>query len=439
MTDAISVPNTASRARRAVDWCGRHARSIALAAVLLNLTGTLAYSVVLGETLRYLDERDYIALAGALAGGYGYSADLVGPTAYRPPGYPFLLWPVHLFSGGSVPAMRLVGVAALAGSVWLAYLLGRRAYSAAAGALAAVLLAGYPLLGYTATALYPQVPALFLVLLFLELTFRALSPGRRRWVPAVGAGLAAGLLILTVPSFGPTVSLVLAWLVWRRLRPDSRPPQSRRAVLSTAVVLLAAAVLAPGAWCVRNAVQLREFVLISTNNGVNLLLGNHPGAAVTEGAGGDLSAYRQYFAGRDPTEVELDRYFRDQAIGWITSHPADAALLYASKVAHTFSFRDELATGEQEDPVQDLVSALSFYPVLALAGVRLLLARRRPLSEVERLTVALVVVNVLLLAVFFTRLRLRMPLDGLIIVLASSGATLLVQYWIDRRERAADE
>lgn len=436
MIDVIAVPHAASRARRALDWCGRHAGSIALAAVLLNLAGTLAYSVLLGESLRYLDERDYVALAGALAGGYGYSADLVGPTAYRPPGYPFLLWPVHLLSGGSVPAMRLVGVLALAGSVWLAYLLGRRAYSASAGALSAVLLAGYPLLGYTATALYPQVPALFLLLLFLELAFRAMSTGRHRWALAAGAGLAAGLLILTVPSFGPSVLLVVGWLVWRRRRADSLPPRSRRAVLGTAGVLLAATAVLPGGWCVRNAVQLHEFVLISTNNGVNLLLGNNPKAAVTEGAGGDLSAYRQHFAGREPTEVELDRYFRDQAIGWITSHPVDAALRYASKVVHTFSFRDDLATGEQEDPVQDLVSALSFYPVLGLAGVRLLLARRQPLSETERLTVALVVVNVLLLAVFFTRLRLRMPLDGLAVVLASAGATVLVQHWIDRRERA---
>ena len=80
--------------------------------------------------------------------------------------------------------------------------------------------------------------------------------------------------------------------------------------------------------------------------------------------------------------------------------------------------------------MQDLVSALSFSLLLALAAVRLLLSRRRLLSEVERLALALVVVSVLL-AVFFTRLRLRIPLDGLTILPPTTSATLLIQ----RRER----
>ena len=80
--------------------------------------------------------------------------------------------------------------------------------------------------------------------------------------------------------------------------------------------------------------------------------------------------------------------------------------------------------------MQDLVSALSFSLLLALAAVRLLLSRHRLLSEVERLALALVVVSVLQ-AVFFTRLRLRIPLDGLTILLPTTSATLLIQ----RRER----
>lgn len=427
MTTAAAVPRAVPRL---LAWAGAHARQIALLAVLLNLAGTLGYSLLLGGELRYLDERDYVALADAMAHGHGYSVLGSGPTAYRPPGYPFLLVPAYLLSGGSVPAMRLVGVFALAGSVWLSYLLGRRAHSEAAGAVAAVLVAAYPLLGYTATALYPQVPALLLLLLFLELTFRALAAGpvRRRGLLATGAGLAAGSLILTVPSFGPSVLVVVGWLIWRH-RHSAGP---RRVVLGTAALLLVVAAVLPFAWCVRNAVQVNTFGL-STNNGVNLLLGNNPGAAADQGAGADLSAYREHFAGRHPTEVELDGFYRDQAIAWITGHPGDALRLYASKVVHTFSFRDQLATGEQAKPMQDLVSALSFYPVLALAALRLLLVRRRPLSEAEQISLVLVVMNVLLLAVFFTRLRLRMPLDGLIIILAATAVTLLAQRWITRR------
>lgn len=76
--------------------------------------------------------------------------------------------------------------------------------------------------------------------------------------------------------------------------------------------------------------------------------------------------------------------------------------------------------------MQDLVSALSFSLLLALAAVRLLLSRHRLLSEVERLALALMMVSVLL-AVFFTRLRLRIPLDGLTILLAAISVTSLTQ------------
>jgi len=404
-------------------WWSTNAPGIALAAVLLNLAGTLGLAVVLGGELRYLDERDYAALAAALAGGDGYSVAGSGPTAYRPPGYPFLLAPFHLVSGGSVFAMRLVGVLAMAGSVWLAFLLVRRAHSASAGALAAVLLAGYPLLAYTATALYPQVPAFFLLLLFLELTLRATSPqSRHLGVCTTGAGLAAGLLILTVPMFGPSVLLTVAAVVcWKRRDPGWGT------VLRTGAVLLAVATVLPAAWCARNAAMVHAFVPVSTNNGVNLLLGNNPAATTTSGAGGDIASYTERAAQLELTEVELDRFYRDEALDWITAHPADAAVLYADKVLHTFSFRDELATAGQADPLQDLVSALTFYPVLALAGLRVLLLRRWPLTPTEKLVAWLVVCNALLLAVFFTRLRLRTPVDGLLILLAATAVANLVQ------------
>jgi len=70
-----------------------------------------------------------------------------------------------------------------------------------------------------------------------------------------------------------------------------------------------------------------------------------------------------------------------------------------------------------------LLSAVSYYPLLLLALLRLLLYRRWPLRPTEKLIAITIVVNVLLLAVFFTRLRFRVPLDGLTIVLAASTVT----------------
>ncbi|RZQ64231.1 ArnT family glycosyltransferase [Amycolatopsis suaedae] len=406
----------AAASRRALDWLDERAGRVALGAVVLAVLLAGGYAVVLGDSLRYLDEEVYVRLAGSLADGAGYSADGVQPTAYRPPGYPFLLSAVHLLSGGSVLAMRFVGVLALAGCVWLSYRLGTRAHSPAAGAIAAVVTAGYPLFVYTATTLYPQIPALCLLLACVE--FGA----RRRWPSVVLAGAAGGLLALTVPNFAPSVLVIAVWLGWRHRREGG---------LRLAAVLLAVTAVLPAAWCVRNAVALGEFVPVSTNNGINLLLGNSEHATPSSGTAVDIGGYEREAVARGLDEVGINDYFSDSAVEWITANPGDAVVLYLGKVANNFTFSSEAATAGQGGGAADLLLAVTYYPVLALALARVLLVRRRMSAE-EKLAAGLIVLNVLLLAVFFTRLRFRVPLDGLTILLA---ATAVAGFWRGRGTR----
>jgi 4-amino-4-deoxy-L-arabinose transferase-like glycosyltransferase len=425
----VGVP--VGRARRFGDWLTTHARTIALVAVGLSLLVSGGYALVLGGELRFYDEHVYVGMVHSMATGHGVSLDGVQPTAYRPPGYLFLLLPVYLVTGGSVLAMRLVGVLALAGSVWLAYLLGRRAHSPATGALAALVVACYPLLVFTATTLYPQVPALFLLLSMIELAFRALPEDgpatRRRLGAALLAGLVGGLLTLTVPTFAVTAIGLVVYLAWRQ-----RSAAGRIAWRTVAVFVVATALL-PVLWCARNAVQLHAFVPVSTNDGVNLLLGNSPNATPDSGTAVDVSAYQRAAEARHLDEVALDHYFTSQATDWIEHHPGRAAVLYAGKVANNFSYTDDLATPGQRGGAQKLLSAVSYYPILLLALLRIVLLRRWRPRPAEKLLIGAIVVNVLLLAVFFTRLRFRVPLDALTIVLAASTVTHYLSRRADRR------
>ncbi|TCO65148.1 ArnT family glycosyltransferase [Actinocrispum wychmicini] len=392
------------------DWLTEHSRRIAQVAVGLSLLLAGGYAAVLGGQLRYSDEHVYFQLTESLAAGHGYAFG-ADPTAYRPPGYPFLLLPVHFLTGGSVLAMRLVGVLCLAGAVWFAYLLARR-ISPLAGALVAVVTAVYPLFIYTANALYPQIPALLLLLMTLEFGLRA----RDRWTWAVWSGLAGGFLTITVPSFAPTLILVVIFIGWR----------ARKA----AAVLLVAAAVIPGLWCVRNALVMHAFIPVSTNNGVNLLLGNNPDATGGSGTSVDVSAYENEAKARKLDEVQIDHFYSGKAVDWITEHPGQAAGLYVSKVANNFTYSDTLKTEGQG--ASDVLAALTYYPLLALAVLRVLLWRRFPLRRLDKLLVWTIVLNVLLLAVFFTRIRFRVPLDSLTIVLAVST----VAVWWDRRRTA---
>jgi 4-amino-4-deoxy-L-arabinose transferase-like glycosyltransferase len=395
-----------------------HASRIALAAMVVSLVVAGGYAVMLGDSLRYLDEQVYVQLAQSLAGGHGYTADGVQPTAYRPPGYPFLLMPVYSLTGGSVLALRFIGVLALVGCVWLVYRLGRRIGSPAVGAVAAVVLAGYPLGIYTATALYPQIPALFLLLVQIEFGLRASeTSGGSRIRSVFASGLAGGLLAITVPNFAVSVFIVLVWLAWR----------NRRAAWRVAAAILVVVAVIPGVWCVRNMVSLHVFVPVSTNDGINLLLGNSEHTTAGSGTSVDISRYDQEAKDRHLDEVGINRFFSESAVGWITAHPGDAAVLYAKKVANNFAYSSEMATSGQGSSASDLVLAVTYYPLLALALWRVISARRRPLTGEEKLAVGLIVLNLLLLAVFFTRLRFRVPLDGLTILLAASAFVYLLR------------
>lgn len=419
---------TASAVSRAVAWCDANGRQLAIGAVALSVVLAGGYALLLGDQLRYYDEQEYVGLARSLAGGHGFSYDNVHPSAYRPPGYPLLLAAAYLVSNGSVLGMRLVGVLALAGSVWLAYLLGWRAHSRTAGALASLIVACYPLLVYTATTLYPQVPALCLLLLQIELALRAttatgVAPARYRWTCTVLAGFAGGLLALTVPTYGPSAVAVIIWLAWRHRRPvDRRSTYQVLAVMTVAVAVL------PAAWAVRNAVELHALVPVSTNTGVNLLLGNSEHVTPGSGRASDISNYTQRAAALHLDEVAQNQYYTQEALGWIAAHPGKAATLYLGKVGNTFSFRNELATPGQDDTTKDLLSALTYYPLLTLALVRVLLVRRWSQHPVEKLLVGLVIANILLQALFFTRLRFRVPLDALTILLAATSFMHIVRW-----------
>jgi 4-amino-4-deoxy-L-arabinose transferase-like glycosyltransferase len=395
----------------------------ALAALVLVIGG--AYATYLGGQVRYLDERVYLQLAHYLVHGHGYTADGTTPTAYRPPGYPFLLAGVELAHGG-IFVMRMLNFAALAGSVLFAHRLVLRIASPGIAAAAAAVVAIYPLFIYAAGALYPQITATFLLLAALELVQRAGDSQvsfRARMRLAVITGLILGVLTEDVPTFGVTAVAMCAWLLFRKLA----------GARSVAGLAFAAFAILPGLWCVRNAVEMHAFVPVSTNNGVNLLLGNSVHA---NAFGGRLVDIRQY---EDPAhaqhlgEVALDHRFTSEAWAWVRDNPARAGWLYVEKVASNFSYSSPLATQGADSSGKKLLAAVSYYPILLLALARLLLWRRRPLLPLEKGIAGLIAANVLLLAVFYTRVRFRIPLDALTIALAASGLSRILSVWRDKK------
>jgi 4-amino-4-deoxy-L-arabinose transferase-like glycosyltransferase len=220
-------------------------------AALAAVARILYWALVTPDYVPLTDADHYRELAENLANGVGFEARYpqlyAHPTAFRPPGYPFVLSLAYRVFGDDVVVGRVLNLVIGVGVVALVFLLARRL-----GGLRAGVVTG------TVTALYPPIIANDTVLLTEPMSLALLAGlllalSHRRWAIAA---LLCGLLVLTRPSAQFLVPVVALWVLWQL--------GWRRAV---GVVGIAVVVVAP--WVVRNWVQLGQPVLV-TSNGFNL-------------------------------------------------------------------------------------------------------------------------------------------------------------------------
>lgn len=332
------------------------------------------------------DAADYARHARSIAAGKGYPPTAVpggGPTALRPPAYPYLLGGVFAVSTDNVEAGRflqvLLGVAAVA----LAGLIALRVWGAAAGVLTLALAAVYPplIVGTAALAVEPLFLVLELGAVAAILAFR--RGERPAW--AVAAGILAGLAILT-RSNGAVLVLPLALAAW------GHPRRSWRAARMPALVVACAA-LTVAPWTLRNALTFDRLIPVSTQDGFTLSGtynatsdGDVRYPAAWRPANADPHYARLIERHSDSSEPELNDVLRSAALRYAGDHPG-----YLAKVAWHNSLRllslggrefNEAVTGADLGLGPRWRGALDYgfapFALLAVAGCLTAAARRAP-------------------------------------------------------------
>ena len=389
--------------------------------VVIFAVATLLYTVRMGDTLRYPDEVDYLRLARNLAVTGQYTLDGTTPTAYRPTAYPLLLG-AGLKLGLSVTALRVANASTLFACMALLYLLVRKTSTVQAN-IAVLLIISYPVLVYTAGTFYPQIPA---AALFLSAVFVLFSTPNPRTPRFVFAGALLGITILMVPTFAFTLLFTPVFFAWR---------SSCRTWIRTvsATALGAALILTP--WIARNAHVFGRFVPISTNNGISLLTGNNEHATSNSGVTADLAQHLSKTTALN--EIEADAYYRRVAIDFMRTHPCKAFILYLAKTGNYYNYHNTLAVQSESSATRDLIMLITYGFLLAAATTRIFLWPRYPLSKLERFTLYLYVLNGFFSAIFFTRVRFRLPMDILLIVLASATLAITAHQIANQKRRTA--
>ncbi len=371
-----------------------------------------AYSIYLGNSLRYPDERWYFEEhAQNWARSFIFSRDGVTPTAFHPPAYPIFLG-ILVFLGLNVTGVRLVNFLILYLTLLVLYKWVSMRSTGLAPLLVILFAFCYPVLFYTAGTLYPQTFGTFF--LILAITFFLSEAFETKH--AILGGFSLGLAILTIPTFSfiPILMLFFALIF-----------QKKRLPQTMLFVIIAFSSLIP--WVVRNYIVFNRFVILSTNSGINLLLGNNPLTSPNSGVNVDLGRLLITEDIEKMNEFEQNEFYTKKALEYVKKEPLRYINLYILKVINYFNFRNELATKTESSKFRDLLMLVTYYPFVALTLIRLLLITKFPIQNDEIFMLVLYLSSAFVTAIFFTRIRFRIPFDYLLIVISALLISRLVE------------
>ena len=343
---------------------------------------------------------------------------------------PHFLGALYALFEPSFTLPRLVQAALGATLCLLIFRLGR-VFSPAVGYLAAGLAACYgPFIFFEAELLPPALSLVLNLLALWALLWAAEGRSRRLLLPGFLCGLAA-LCVANVLAFVPVAAL---WLVWVR----------RGRLVGVAVLLLGAA-LAIAPVTLRNYYVGGDWVLISSNAGLNFYIGNNaqydqtvaiqPGPAWLE-----LTARPRVEAGVSQPSAQ-SRFFFAEAWDFIRHQPVAYLKLLLYKL-YLFWHGDEIGRN------QDLYFAREYAPLLQVLlwkyGVAFPFGLLAPLALVglglsyrngllrrpEPLLLALFAGAYMLTVVaFFVSARYRLPVIPILLMFAAYGGRELYLLW----------
>jgi 4-amino-4-deoxy-L-arabinose transferase-like glycosyltransferase len=397
---------------------------------LLAFLIRLAYVLTLQPRLFWFDGEHYSRLATGLLEHGTYLNDRGRPTAYWPPGYPLFMAAVYALFGVNIVAVRVVQCLIGAGTVAVVHRIARRVLDRNGAWLAALATALYPLFVYSAGADMPVTLQIALIAGGVLLTIVAVERSSAR--AALGAGLLGAWATLVAGSALPAFLLFALWMAWNR---DGTARRSCSRSIRLALVCLLPMVVIVGAWVVRNQRVFGHPVLVSTNGGYNLWLGNHPGVKASTGNRAEVPGMEEEamrFWSLPGNEATRDSAFTRQALEYIGADVPRFLRLSLSKSLELWALYQKPLTEDRPHlGLERLASLLSYGLLLPFALVWLFVSL--PKSRIALLVLLLFLIYSMVHAVILSKVRFRLPLDSFVIIYGSGGIVAAVHALSRRR------
>lgn len=335
----------------------------------------LSHPLSLSDSI-YYDNRAHRIAAGHLLGDEVF---------FMAPAYEYALGFCYHFISDRLPTVLFLQCLGGALASGLIYWIAQALFGVGAGLISGALAALYSVFIYYDCMLLPYGPTMYIHVACL---FVLLYVGQRGSLWAwLGVGAALGITAIAHGSALTILPGIVAW-IWLRGQNESR---RSKLVATTATILAFTAVVS--VVTIRNYVAGRDFVLLTSNAGMILNIGNNPNATGTymqmdyPYKGMILKDYQQGWVRGpdDPMPSELSRIARDQALSFMWHHPGRTAKLLVKKFSMLFSdtelfINDHLYFFERFSPVLRLpIPSFGLVATLGVTGAICCLPRWREL------------------------------------------------------------
>ena len=346
---------------------------------------------------------------------------------YMSPGYTYFLAAIYAVFGKDTGLVRLVQIVINCANVFIIYLLARELFSkntAYIAAIIAVLYSGYI---FYSSLILTEIIFVFFISVFLLLLVSGKNNHKK------GYWLLTGLILGIAALFrGNILLLVFPAIYW--IYSEKKDLNLKTIIPSRILFFCLGLLLAILPVTLNNFIAGKEFVLLSTNYGINFYIGNNENATGIYKIPDDIDLsmqpdgekYAEKITGRNLTPSEVSGFWFSKGVDYIFTSPGEASLNLVKKF---FLFLDE-----QENP-QSFSMDSDFYAqnysfllklpfpgfyfvfLFSIAGIILSYNKGRE----TRLLLLFLLFYILSIIIFFVVGRFRLGIMPLLIIFASYG------------------
>jgi 4-amino-4-deoxy-L-arabinose transferase-like glycosyltransferase len=362
------------------------------------------------------------SVARAIASGEGFSSPLptvrTGPTIWFTPIYPYLIAGIFklwgIYSDTSHIVIQTMNCAFAALTIIPIHGIAKRIFGNGVAVGAAWAWAFLPTAFY-----YPMIwvwDTTLIAFVFSLIFWATLAIGKKREIlPWAGYGALWAFGILINPSIMSLFPFFLGWLVW-----EARKSMVPWAKPVAAALLVFVICLVP--WTIRNYRVFGKFIVLRSNFGLELWLGNNPKVTDTVGDWQHPTGNREEAAKfKRLGEIAYMAEKEHESVAYMRTHPGDTLILIFRRfeinwLAFSDSFVDVWNSGQLLS--RSFLVLNSLQSLLCMLGA--LYAFRARHVEAALFAMVLLIFP-LIFYVTHATLRYRFPIDPIMVILATSA------------------